>query len=128
MTESYTASDKRDDIASGEGGAESPGVDEQLMEEVVARETRQAALRQVRSNHGSAGVDGTTVEELPAYLRTHWPQIREQRLTGQYEPQPIKRVERPKPEGGIRKLGIPMVLSYCTSIQAASGLLLSLSR
>ena len=80
------------------------------MEEVGASENLQAALRQVRSNHGSAGVDGRTVEELPAYLRTHWPQIREQRLTGQYEPQPIKRVERPKPEGGVRKLGMPTVV------------------
>jgi RNA-directed DNA polymerase len=77
---------------------------------VVARENLQAALRQVRSNHGSAGVDGMTVEELPAYLRAHWPQIREQLLTGQYEPQPIKRVEIPKPEGGVRKLGIPTVV------------------
>lgn len=80
------------------------------MEEVVARENLQAALRQVRRNHGSAGVDGMTVEELPAYLRTHWPQIREQLLTGQYEPQPIKRVEIPKPEGGVRKLGSPRVV------------------
>jgi RNA-directed DNA polymerase len=121
MTESYKASDKRDEIASGEGGAESPGVDEQLMEEVVARENLQAALRQVRSNHGSAGVDGMTVEELPAYLRTHWPQIREQLLTGQYEPQPIKRVEIPKPEGGVRKLGIPTVRVNYTLIQRAFG-------
>jgi RNA-directed DNA polymerase len=79
------------------------------MEEVVARENLQAALRQVRSNHGSAGVDGMTVEELPAYLRTHWPEIREPRLTGQYEAQPSKRVEIPKPEGGVRKLGRPTV-------------------
>jgi RNA-directed DNA polymerase len=118
MTESYNASDKqrelplatRDEIASGEGGAESPVVDKQLMEEVVARANLQAALRQVRSNRGSAGVDGMTVDELPAYLRRHWPQIREQLLTGQYQPQPIKRVEIPKPEGGVRKLGIPTVL------------------
>jgi RNA-directed DNA polymerase len=80
------------------------------MEEVVARENLQAALRQVRSNRGSAGVDGMTVEELPAYLTTHWLQIREQLLTGQYHPQPIRRVEIPKPEGGARKLGIPTVL------------------
>jgi len=80
------------------------------MEEVVARENLQAALRQVRGNHGSAGIDGMTVEELPVYLKTHWPEIREQLLTGQYEPQPIKRVEIPKPGGGIRKLGIPTVV------------------
>jgi len=80
------------------------------MEEVVAKENLTAALRQVRDNHGSAGVDGMTVEELPTYLKEHWPQIREQLLTGQYQPQPIKRVEIPKPEGGVRKLGIPTVL------------------
>jgi RNA-directed DNA polymerase len=51
-----------------------------------------------------------TVEELPAYLREHWPQLREQLLTGQYQPQPIRRVEIPKPAGGVRKLGIPTVL------------------
>ena len=51
-----------------------------------------------------------TVDELPAYLRRHWAQVREQLLTGHYQPQPIKRVEIPKPAGGVRKLGIPTVL------------------
>lgn len=97
----------RDEIVGGERAPESPVRDEQLLEEVVARENLKAALRQVRSNHGSAGVDGMTVEDLPAYLKTHRPQIREQLLTGQYHPQPIRRVEIPKPEGGVRKLGIP---------------------
>jgi RNA-directed DNA polymerase len=115
-------------MAGGERGAESLVKDTQLMEEVVTRENLQAALRQVRGHHGSAGIDGMTGEELPAYLKTHWPEIREQLLTGHYEPQPIKRVEIPKPEGGVRKLGIPMVPSYCTSIQAASGSLPFLSR
>jgi RNA-directed DNA polymerase len=118
VTASYRASAKqrelplgtRDEIAGGGQGPESLVKAEQLMEEVVARENLKAALRQVRSNRGSAGIDGMTVEELPAYLRTHWPQIREQLLTGQYEPQPIKRVEIPKPEGGGRKLGIPTVV------------------
>src|SRR5262249_58138020 len=104
MTASYSASAKqrelplatRDEIARGEGGAESPVVDAQLMEEVVARENLQAALRQVRGNRGSAGIDGMTVDELPVYLKTHWPEIREQLLTGHYEPQPIKGVEIPK--------------------------------
>ncbi len=115
MTASDSASDKqrelplgtRDEIASGEGGAESPVGDEPLMEEVVARANLQAALKRVRSNRGSAGGEGMTVDELPAYLRRHWPQSREQLLTGQYQPQPIKRVEIPKPEGGVRKLGSP---------------------
>lgn len=80
------------------------------MEEVGERENLQAALRQVRGNRGSAGIDGMTVEELPVYLKARWPEIREQLLTGQYEPQPIKRVEIPKPGGGVRKLGIPTVV------------------
>jgi RNA-directed DNA polymerase len=81
------------------------------MEEVVARENLQAALRPVRSTHGSAGGEGMTVEELPAYLKEHWPQLREQRLTGQYQPQPTRRGESPKPAGGGRKVGIPTVLA-----------------
>jgi RNA-directed DNA polymerase len=114
VTESYRASAKqrelplgtRDEIAVGKRTTESPGRDEQLMEEGVARENLQAALRQVRSNHGSAGGDGMTVEERPAYLKKSWPQLREQLLTGQDQPQPIRRVEIPKPAGGVRKLGI----------------------
>jgi RNA-directed DNA polymerase len=51
-----------------------------------------------------------TVDELPGYLEEHWPAIREQLLSGTYEPKPVKRVEIPKPDGGVRKLGIPTVL------------------
>jgi RNA-directed DNA polymerase len=97
-------------MASGEGGAESPVGDAQLMEEGVASAHRQAALKQVRSNRGRAGGDGRTVDELPAYLSRPWPQSREQRLTGQDWPQAIKRVESPQPAGGVRKLGMPPVL------------------
>jgi RNA-directed DNA polymerase len=81
-----------------------------LMEEVCQRENLKEALRRVRANRGSPGVDGMTTDELPNYLREHWPGIREQLLTGTYQPQPVKRVEIPKPEGGVRKLGIPTVL------------------
>ncbi|HZD94630.1 MAG TPA: reverse transcriptase domain-containing protein, partial [Candidatus Sulfotelmatobacter sp.] len=80
------------------------------MEEVCGRKNCQQALARVKSNKGSAGVDGMTVEQLPAYLKQHWPAIREQLLRGTYKPQPVKRVEIPKPDGGIRKLGIPTVL------------------
>jgi len=55
-------------------------------------------------------VDGMTVQQLPEYLKQHWPAIREQLLSGAYKPQPVKRVEIPKPDGGVRKLGIPTVL------------------
>jgi RNA-directed DNA polymerase len=89
---------------------ESPAIGEQLMEEVCGRENCKQALARVRANKGSAGVDGMTVHELPEFLKQHWPAIREQLLTGTYKPQPVKRVEIPKPDGGVRKLGIPTVL------------------
>jgi RNA-directed DNA polymerase len=80
------------------------------MEEVCGRQNCQQALARVKRNKGSAGVDGMTVEQLPAYLKQHWPAIREQLRRGTYKPQPVKRVEIPKPDGGVRKLGIPTVL------------------
>ena len=89
--------------------AESPA-SEQLMEEVCGRQNCRQALARVKRNKGSAGVDGMTVEQLPAHLKQHWPAIREQLLRGTYKPQPVKRVEIPKPDGGMRKLGIPTVL------------------
>src|SRR6185437_15447640 len=90
--------------------AESPAIGEQLMEEVCERENCKQALARVKANKGSAGVDGMTVHELPKFLKQHWPVIREQLLSGTYKPQPVKRVEIPKPDGGVRKLGIPTVL------------------
>jgi RNA-directed DNA polymerase len=89
---------------------ESPASPNRLMEEGCERENLKAALRQVKGNKGSAGVDGMTVGEITGYLKQHWPTIREQLLNGTYEPQPVRRVEIPKPEGGVRKLGIPTVL------------------
>jgi RNA-directed DNA polymerase len=83
---------------------------EQLMEEVCERENCWQAYKRVKSNKGSAGIDGMTVEELPGHLKEHWLAIREQLLRGTYKPQPVKRVEIPKPEGGMRQLGIPTVL------------------
>jgi RNA-directed DNA polymerase len=80
------------------------------MEEVCGRQNCRQALARVKRNKGSAGVDGMTVEQLPAYLKQHWPAIREQLRRGTYKPQPVKRVEIPKPDGGVRKLGIPTVL------------------
>jgi RNA-directed DNA polymerase len=91
-------------------GPESPASTNQLMEEVCERENLKEALRQVKRNKGSAGVDGMTVGQLQDYLKQHWPAIREQLLNGTYEPKPVRRVEIPKPDGGVRKLGIPTVL------------------
>jgi RNA-directed DNA polymerase len=89
---------------------ESPASTERLMEEVCQRENLRKALQRVRQNKGSPGVDGMTVGELPDYLTEHWPTIRDQLLSGTYKAQPVKRVEIPKPGGGMRKLGIPTVL------------------
>ena len=82
----------------------------QLMEEVCERENCWRAFKRVKSNKGSPGIDGMTVEQLPDYLKEHWPAIRGQLLSGTYKPQPVKRVEIPKPDGGMRQLGIPTVL------------------
>jgi RNA-directed DNA polymerase len=91
-------------------GLKSPARSDRLMEEVCERENVREALRQVKANKGSAGVDGMTVGKLTDYLKQHWPAIREQLLSGTYEPKPVRRVEIPKPDGGMRKLGIPTVL------------------
>ena len=89
---------------------EGPAGNQRVMEEVCERDNWRAALQRVRANQGSPGIDGRTVDELPEYLEQHGPAIREQLLSGTYEPKPVKRVEIPKPDGGVRKLGIPTVL------------------
>jgi group II intron reverse transcriptase/maturase len=90
-------------------GNERPGTD-RLMEEVVQRGNAKAALKRVRQNKGSPGVDGMTVDELPEYLVESWEAIREQLLAGTYQPRPVKRQAIPKSGGGVRELGIPTVL------------------
>jgi len=93
------------------GEPESPANTCRIMEEVCERDNLREALQRVKSNKGSAGVDGMTIDDLSAYLKEHWPVIREQLLSGTYEPKPVRRVEIPKPDGGgVRKLGIPTVL------------------
>src|SRR6201998_3810648 len=89
---------------------ESPASTEQLMEEVCDRENLVRAWKRVRQNKGSPGVDGMTVGDARDYLREHWPSIRSQLLEGTYQPHPVKRVEIPKPDGGVRKLGVPCVV------------------
>ena len=93
-------------------GDEHSGVDEALllMERIVDGGNLRRALKRVRRNQGSPGVDGLTVDEWPAYLGQHWPTIREQLLTGRYQPSPVQRSEIQKPGGGMRALGIPTVL------------------
>src|SRR5256714_4299350 len=89
---------------------ESPALTEQLMEEVCDRGNLVKAWKRVRQNKGSPGVDGMTIDDTKDYLREHWPSIRSQLLKGTYQPRPVKRVEIPKPDGGVKKLGVPCVV------------------
>jgi RNA-directed DNA polymerase len=91
-------------------GTECPAEECGMMEEVCERSNLIRAYRAVKSNGGSPGVDGMTVHEMKGYFERHWKEIREQLLTGAYTPKPVKRVEIPKPNGGMRKLGIPTVV------------------
>ena len=109
-SEAPTASAEGTESFAAKRKSESPAIDEQLMEEVCERENCKQALARVKANKGSPGVDSITVHDLADYLKQHWPAIREQLLSGTYEPQPVRRVEIPKPDGGVRKLGIPTVL------------------
>jgi RNA-directed DNA polymerase len=81
-----------------------------LMERVVSRANLQTAFKRVKSNKGSPGSDGMTVDELSGYLREHWEKIREQLLAGTYQPRMVKQQLIPKSGGGMRELGIPTVL------------------
>lgn len=90
-----------------------------LMEEILERQNMQRAFKQVKRNKGSAGVDGTTVDESESFLALNWLSIKAQILSGTYKPSPVRRVEIPKVAGGVRKLGIPTVLDRL--IQQAIG-------
>lgn len=80
------------------------------MEEVTGSENMRLAWKRVKANKGSAGADGMTIDAAADHLKAHWPAIRGQLLAGRYQPQPVRRVEIPKPDGGVRKLGIPAVV------------------
>jgi RNA-directed DNA polymerase len=105
--------------AAGEEGTETPRAAQACqgpawpdiqMEEVCDPANLKRALQRVCQNQGAPGVDGMTVQRLPAYLGEHRSQIRSQLLAGNYKPRAVKRIEIPKPGGGVRKLGIPTVL------------------
>ncbi|MBX7144333.1 MAG: group II intron reverse transcriptase/maturase [Oligoflexia bacterium] len=89
---------------------ESLANEQHLLEEILSRDNLKKALQRVKSNGGAAGADGMTVQELPEYLQTHWSTLKEQLQSGSYKPQPVRRVEIPKPDGGVRKLGVPTVV------------------
>jgi RNA-directed DNA polymerase len=87
-----------------------------------------AAWQRVQANRGAAGIDGESRAAFEQKLRGNLSRVGNRLVSGSYFPPPVKEVEIPKAGGGIRPLGIPMVPSYCTSIQAASELLLFLSK
>jgi RNA-directed DNA polymerase len=108
--EARTAGREETESSGAMNGTENPANTNRWMEEVCERENLKEALRRVKANQGSAGVDGMTVGGISDYLKQHWTAIREQLLSGTYEPKPVRRVEIPKADGGVRKLGIPTVL------------------
>jgi RNA-directed DNA polymerase len=81
-----------------------------LWEEIWTKENLTQAMKRVERNGGAAGIDGMTVKEVRPYLKEHWLEIREALESGNYRPSPVKRVEIPKPDGGVRELGIPTVI------------------
>lgn len=81
-----------------------------LIVRVLERENLRRALKQVIRNKGAPGIDGMTVEQLPGYLKHHWPRLRDQLQNGTYHPQAVKRITIPKPTGGERHLGVPTVV------------------
>src|SRR5699024_10750251 len=80
-----------------------------LLAQELARDNLQRAWKRVKANRGAAGVDGLDIARTGAHLKTAWPTIRDQLRTGQYRPQPVRRVAIPKPDGSQRQLGIPTV-------------------
>lgn len=90
-----------------------------LLERIISRDNIRRAFDQVRSNKGSGGVDGVEIEGFKTQVEKEWPDIKAAIQDGKYEPKPVRRVELPKPEGGVRLLGIPTVMDRM--IQQAVG-------
>src|SRR5512135_497805 len=98
------------EVATATAEPESPASTEHLMEAICDPDNIEAALRAVVRNRGAPGVDGITVKQLPGLLAARWSENEDQLLQGRYQPQPVRRVEIPKPAGGTRNLGIPTVI------------------
>jgi RNA-directed DNA polymerase len=106
-TAKITGMARQASTARGENAGTKDGA---LLEEVLRRENILAAYQRVVRNGGAPGVDGISVDELMAYCQKHWTRIREELLNETYRPQPVRKVDIPKPDGGVRTLGIPTVL------------------
>ena len=82
----------------------------EMLEKILSDENIKTAYKRVYANKGAGGVDGVTINELEEYMQEHWKSIKQQIRERKYKPQPVLRVEIPKPNGGVRKLGIPTVI------------------
>jgi len=92
------------------GATENLAETEHMMEEVLNEENLEEALSKVQENKGAAGVDGMTVNRLPAYLKENWKRIHQEMMEGRYAPREVRRVEIEKATGGVRQLGIPCAI------------------
>ena len=86
-----------------------PEPNDHLLEQVLSRSNMQTAWKRVKANKGAHGVDGMAIDQFQTYARMGWPKIRNALEAGNYQPKPVKRVDIPKPSGGVRPLGIPTV-------------------
>ena len=82
----------------------------QLLEEILSRENMRLAYKKVKANKGASGIDGINIEEIDDYLKENWVNIRDKIRERKYKPKPVRRVEIPKPDGGVRNLGVPTVV------------------
>ena len=82
----------------------------QLLEEILSRDNMRLAYKKVKANKGASGIDGITIEEIDDYLKENWVNIRDKIRKRKYKPKPVRRVEIPKPDGGVRNLGVPTVV------------------
>lgn len=82
----------------------------QLLEEILSRDNMRLAYKKVKANRGASGIDGITIEEIDDYLKENWVNIRDKIRKRKYKPKPVRRVEIPKPDGGVRNLGVPTVV------------------
>ena len=94
--------------AGNQEGGEQDGAD--LLERILSRDNLNRAYKRVRANKGAPGIDGMTIEDALPWLREHREEFLESIRKGKYKPQPVGRKEIPKPDGGVRKLGIPTVI------------------
>ena len=105
------------EASTSSSGTKSPAADAaKMMEAICSSRNLSEAIRRVIANKGAPGVDGMTVHELEAHFKRHGSQIVSQLLSGTYQPAPVQRVEIPKPDGGVRKLGMESLTSLTISI------------